>query len=185
MLKTYLHPKLFITRVIHKAIGLVIALFFGVITKKFPFLFGFKNQYDVLGSTSDAILFVYFFLFLFLILFQGVKSHLIYVPSTYLNFNTEGVSFLRKKKEFKFITWDNINRVELLKDFEGLLYVIIVEKGGSSFKLELCHSWLLSLPRKRYVRHNFHKLMDIVHVNKRFEEKLIKEEIEDLYFYIK
>lgn len=150
---------------------------------KHPYLMGFKTQYDISGSVSDALLFLAFFLILLLIVFQFHKSYLLYVPSTYLSFDSTGISFKRFKKEYRFIKWEEVEAIDLKIESEWLLNLYLETKSKGSIRIALSELPLLSIMKKPGVRYNFLKLAAVANENPIFKEKLNQEQMEDLYIY--
>lgn len=182
MLKSYVHKSL-VSHAFNYVPGITVLGAFVYVLVKHPYLMGFKSQYDISGSASDALLFLAFFLILLLIVFQFHKSYLLYVPSTYLSFDSTGISFKRFKKEYRFIKWEEVEVVDLKIESEWLLNMYVKTKSEGSVRIELSELPILSIIKKPGVRYNFLKLAAVANENPMLKEKLNLEQMEDLYIY--
>lgn len=180
MLRVYIH-KSFTSHALNHLIGIIVLGAFVYVTLKHSDLIGFKNQYDIISSPSDALSFVSFFLILLLIMIQARKGYLLYVPSTYISFDSVGISFKKFKKEYRFMRWENIQEIELKVENEWLLNMHIKGINGDITRVELSELWVLSITKKHCVNYNFFKLMAIANENPMLMKNLIPEQIEVLY----
>ncbi len=179
MLKSYIHKSL-TSHVLNHVIGIIIFALYLYILVKDKSLLGIKDQYDVIHSPSDALSFVSFFLILLLLIIQARKGYLLYTPSTYLSFGSDGISFKRLRKENRLLKWEDIDIIDLGVESEWLLTMFIKEKKGSIIRVELSDLWLLSITRRLCVNHNFLKLIAIANINSSFMSKLDQKQIADL-----
>ncbi len=182
MLKSYIHKSL-ISHVLNHVIGIIIFAVFIFVVVKYQALIGIKNQYDIIHSPSDALLFASIFLILLVMLIQARKGYLLYIPSTYLSFGSTGISFKRFKKEYRFVKWEDIEAIDLKIESEWLLNLHIKTKSEGSIRVELTELWILSITRKCCVNYNFLKLAAIANENTTLKEKLNQEQMEDMYNY--
>jgi hypothetical protein len=112
--------------------------------------------------------------------FQAQKGYLLYTPSTYLGFDSRGISFRKFNKEYKFLAWENIQEIDLRIEGEWLLTMFIKLPHQEVVRAELTELWLLSITKRRCVNHNFLKLLAIANQNPNLMIKLIPEQIEEL-----
>ena len=182
MLKSYIHKSL-ISHVLNHVIGIIIFAIYLYILVKDKSLLGIKDEYDVIHSPSDALSFVSFFIILLLLITQARKGYLLYIPSTYLSFGSDGISFKRLRKENRFIKWEDIAIIDLSVESEWLLTMFIKEKKGNITKVELSELWLLSITKKWCVHHNFLKFAALASKHPNLMEKLVPEQMEALYNY--
>ncbi len=180
MLRTYLYKNVFV-HACHQLLGLVIAIAF--IYVHYTGLIGLKPQYDISHSVNDAISFLAIFLVMLLVGFQFLKGYLLYFPSIYLSFGTNGLSFKKFKNEFRFIKWDDIKIIALKVENEWMLNLFIEKYDGEVIRLVLSELWLLSFTRKLCVNHNFLKFLAIANKYPILMTKLDKKQIEEFYRY--
>ncbi|HTE32627.1 MAG TPA: hypothetical protein VK666_19740 [Chryseolinea sp.] len=180
MLRVYLH-KSFTSHAINHFAGILVLVAFVYIALKYPNATPFKDQYDVFGSPGDALSFLAFMCILLLVMFQASKGYLLYVPSTYISFDTVGISFLKFKKELRFITWEDIQEIDLAVESEWLLNIYIRCTNGEVIRLELSELWGLSITKNKCVNYNFMKLLAIADRNPMLMKRLIPEQVEVLY----
>jgi hypothetical protein len=182
MLKSYVH-KSFISHALNQSIGVVLSFSFLLVVIRAPHLIGMKGQYDIFNVPCDTLSFISSFLILLLVIVQVVKSYLLYIPSTYITFNSSGMSFKMLKKEYKFLRWEDVLEIELAIESEWLLAILIKTGSGQVVKAELTQLWILSLTRKWGVCHNFLKLIAIANNNPNLKSKMLHEQIEKLNSY--
>ncbi len=178
MLRTYYYKNSFFHGC-NQTIGFIILMGFGYIS--YVDLLGFKNKYNVLNDINDSLSFISFFLIMLAFVFQASKSFILYIPSTYLNFDDNGISLRKFKKGIQFFKWEDIRKIELDVQNEWLLNLFIVKKNGEIVRVILTELWLLSLTRKLCVNHNFLKLIAIAHKNSNLMAKLNPDEVKVFY----
>jgi hypothetical protein len=182
MLKAYIY-KNFISHVLNQAIGGFVLVVFSYLAIKHPEAVGIKDQYDILNSMSDFLLLVSLFLLLGLALIQFIKGYLLYIPSTYISFDSEGVAFKRFGRKYRFIKWQEIEVIDLEIESEWLLNVLIKDTKGGTTKVELSELWALSITKKWCVHYNFLKLAALANKNSSLMGKLVPDQMETLYNY--
>jgi hypothetical protein len=178
MLRTYYYKNIF-SHAFNQTFGFIILMGFGYIT--YIDLLGLKSEYNVINDINDSLSFISLFLVMIAFLFQASKSFIMYVPSTYLHFNDEGVSFRKFKKEIQFFKWEEIRKIELEVQNEWLLNLFIIKNDGEIIRVILTELWLLSFSRKLCVSHNFLKLIAIANKNSNLMTKLDSDEIKVFY----
>lgn len=179
MLKGYLH-KSFLAHALNHVFGIVIAVFFVYLTAKHPSILGFKAQYDLFNSAGDTLSFTSAFLIIVLIIIQIPKGYLLYIPSTYVGFDKQGISFRRFKREYKFVNWIDVQEIELKVESDWLLTMYIKTGTEGDVRVELTELWLLSVTKKMCVNYNFLKLSAIANKNPILMSKLVNEQVEEL-----
>jgi len=181
MLKSYIYRS-FTYHVFNQIAGSIVLAVFSFVALKHPDLIGIKDQYDFIRS-SDILSFMSFFLILILMLVQFMKGYLLYTPSTYLSFNSLGISFKKFKKEYQFIKWEDVQIIELKVESEWLLTMFIKKHNADVIRVELSSLWLLSITKKWCVCHNFLKLITMANNNQVLMTKLVPDQVDELYVY--
>src|SRR6478736_9616477 len=116
MIKAYVYKGIKL-HALNYSIGFCVLLIFVYLIAKHPAALGVKNEYDILHSAADLMMFLCYFLMLMLIVLQATKSYLFYVPSTYIGFDSNGIFFRRFSKIYFSISWGDIEKIDI--DIQG------------------------------------------------------------------
>lgn len=142
-------------------------------------------EFDPLHSSKDFFSFVGFMILLFLAGIQFLKGYLIYIPSTYLRFSNQGISFIVRGKEKKNKAWTDIDRIDLVIETEWLLSLVIVDVTGETIQAELVKMWPLSIFKRPCVYVNFLRLLDVANKEPNLMNKLDQDQLLEISAYCK
>lgn len=177
MIKAYVRKSLFQHATNH-LVGIIFLILFILTLIWFRDLIGLSNEYNILESTNDMLSFFALSIILFLMILQAQKGYLLYLPSTYLKFDLNGISFQMLKKEYRFIKWSEILAIDLSIESEWFLGMTLRMTDESTLRVDLTELWLLSVTKRLCVKHNFLKLSAFANVNQKLREKLKSDQVE-------